>query len=89
MFRYRPLFAIFNSMSSLIDLAAQATIGSKSGLSETLDGQLKKILETTATALKEVALDHRKKDDKDATLNDDGKSEHAIKSTSKMHTKMI
>lgn len=69
-------------MSSLIDLAAQATIGSKSGLSETLDGQLKKILETTATALKEVALDHRKKDDKDATLNDDGKSRYTFTSIS-------
>ncbi|KUJ21839.1 escape protein-like protein 2 [Mollisia scopiformis] len=68
---YRPLFAILNSMSSLIDLASQATIGSKSGLSETLDSQLKKILETTATALKQVALSHRNKDDKDASLNDD------------------
>ncbi|CZR56999.1 related to mitochondrial rRNA processing protein PRP12 [Phialocephala subalpina] len=68
---YRPLFAIFNSMSSLIDLAAQATIGSKSGLSETLDSQLKKIFETTTTALKQVALSHRKKDDKDATLSDE------------------
>lgn len=61
-------------MSSLIDLAAQATIGSKSGLSETLDSQLKKILETTAEALKEVALDHRQKDDKDVSLSDDGES---------------
>ena len=31
-----------NSISSLIDLAAQGTIGVKSGLSETLDAQLAK-----------------------------------------------
>ncbi|KAE8451488.1 hypothetical protein EG329_003561 [Mollisiaceae sp. DMI_Dod_QoI] len=65
---YRPLFAIFNNMSSLIDLAAQATIGTKSGLSETLDSQLNKIFEVSATALKQVSLSYRKKDD---TLSDD------------------
>lgn len=42
-----------------------------SGFSETLDGQLAKILQTTATALKQVALAERRKDDKDAVLGDD------------------
>jgi len=35
------------------------TIGQKAGFTETLDTQVKKILNTTATALKNVAL-HRK-----------------------------
>jgi len=60
-----------NSISSLVDLAAQGTIGVKSGFSETLDAQLGKIWQNTATALKQVALQHRKKDDKDASLADD------------------
>lgn len=68
---YRPVFSWMNSFSSLIDLAAQGTIGVKSGFSETLDAQLSKIWQNTATALKQVALQHRKKDDKDASLADD------------------
>ena len=68
---YRPVFSWMNSMSSLLDLAAQGTIGVKSGLSETLDTQLAKIWQNTAVALKQVALKHRKKDGKDASLSDD------------------
>ncbi|RAL67578.1 hypothetical protein DID88_008333 [Monilinia fructigena] len=68
---YRPVFSWMNSISSLIDLAAQGTIGVKSGFSETLDSQLAKIWQNTATALKQVALQNRKKDDKDASLADD------------------
>jgi hypothetical protein len=63
-----------NSISSLIDLAAQGTIGVKSGFSETLDTQLAKIWQNTATALKHVALSNRKKDSKDgkdSQLGDD------------------
>ncbi|KAF4631603.1 hypothetical protein G7Y89_g6525 [Cudoniella acicularis] len=68
---YRPVFSWMNSISSLIDLAAQGTIGVKSGFSETLDAQLGKIWQNTATALKQVALDSRSKDDKDHSLSDD------------------
>jgi len=68
---YWPVFSWTNSISSLIDLAAQGTIGVKSGFSETLDTQLTKIWQNTTTALKQVALQHRKKDDKDAQLADD------------------
>lgn len=68
---YRPIFSWMNSVSSLIDLAAQGTIGTKTGFSETLDGQFSKIFGNTATALREVALEGRKKDDKDASLGDD------------------
>lgn len=68
---YRPVFSWMNSFSSLIDLAAQGTIGVKSGLSETLDTQLGKILSSTAAALKEIALDSRDKMDKDTALSDD------------------
>lgn len=69
---YRPVFSWMNSISSLIDLAAQGTIGTKTGFSETLDAQLAKIWQNTANALKKIALDGRKKDDKDADLDDDG-----------------
>ena len=68
---YRPVFSWMNSLSSLIDLAAQGTIGTKTGFSETLDTQLAKIWQNTATALKQLALEERKKDDKDADLGDD------------------
>jgi hypothetical protein len=68
---YKPIFSWMNSISSLVDLAAQGTIGVKSGFSETLDAQLGKIFQNTATALKQVALQSRKRDDKDATMADD------------------
>lgn len=68
---YRPVFSWMNSMSSLLDLAAQGTIGTKTGFSETLDTQLDKIWQNTSTALKETALQARKKDDKDSDLGDD------------------
>ena len=68
---YRPVFSWMNSINSLIDLAAQGTIGTKTGFSETLDTQLAKIWQNTKTALRQVALEDRKKDDKDADLGDD------------------
>ncbi|RMZ78244.1 hypothetical protein DV737_g3970, partial [Chaetothyriales sp. CBS 132003] len=68
---YRPVFTWMNSISSLIDLAAMGTIGTKTGFSETLESQLVKIWSLTATALKETALSNRKRDDKDAQLADD------------------
>ncbi len=68
---YRPVFSWMNSMSSLIDLAAQGTIGTKTGFSETLDTQLGKIWQNTATALKQLALEGRKKTDKDFDLGPD------------------
>ena len=68
---YRPVFSWMNSISSLVDLAAQGTIGTKTGFSETLDAQLAKIWQNSASALKQIALEGRKKDDKDAELGDD------------------
>lgn len=68
---YRPVFSWMNSVSSLIDLAAMGTIGTKTGFSETLDNQLAKIWTNTATALKQIALASRRKDDKDKDLSDD------------------
>ena len=68
---YRPIFSWMNSISSFIDLAAQGMIGTKAGFSETLDAQLSKIWQNTAVAMKKVALDHRRKEDKDINLNDD------------------
>lgn len=68
---YRPLFSWMNSISSFIDLAAQGMIGTKAGFSETLDAQLSKIWQNTAVAMKRVALEGRRKEDKDANLSDD------------------
>ncbi|KAJ5645489.1 hypothetical protein N7507_011500 [Penicillium longicatenatum] len=68
---YRPIFSWMNSISSLIDLAAQGMIGTKAGFSETLDAQLSKIWQSTAVAMKRVALEGRRKDDKDSNLKDD------------------
>ena len=68
---YRPVFSWMNSISSLVDLAAQGTIGTKTGFSETLDTQLAKIWQNTSTALKQIALEGRSKDNKDITLSDD------------------
>lgn len=58
-------------MSGFIDLAAQGMTGMKTGFSETLETQLAKIYTNTATALKQIGLQDRKKDDKDAHLSDD------------------
>ena len=68
---YRPVFSWMNSFSSLIDLAAQGTIGTKTGFSETLDTQLQKIWQNTSSALRQIGLEGRTKDDKDAELGED------------------
>lgn len=68
---YRPVFSWMNSISSMIDLAAMGTIGTKTGFSETVDNQLAKIWNSTAAALKEIAISYRHTDDKDAELADD------------------
>lgn len=43
----------------------------KTGFSETLDTQLDKILNNTATALKQIALETRRKDDPQGGTDDD------------------
>ncbi|KAJ8113831.1 hypothetical protein OPT61_g4129 [Boeremia exigua] len=68
---YKPVFSWMNSISGMIDMAAQGATGVKTGFSETLDSQLSKIWNTTTTALKQIALDKRHKTDKDASLGDD------------------
>jgi len=68
---YRPVFSWANNLSSLIDLAVQGTTGVKANFSETLESQISKILQTSAVALKNVALDGRSKGDKDAAISDD------------------
>lgn len=60
---YRPIFSWMNSLSSLVDLAAQGMTGQSTGFSETLDNQIKKILSTGAAALKNLALRHKVKSD--------------------------
>jgi RNA12 protein/RNA recognition motif len=71
---YAPIFNWLNSFSSIVDLAAQGpspsnlsdagTIGQKAGFTETLESQVKKILNTTATALKRVALSKKPEPEK-------------------------
>ena len=68
---YRPVFSWINNISGLLDLAAQGMTGVKVGFSETLETQLVKIYNNTASALKSIALEDRKKNDKDANLSDD------------------
>lgn len=68
---YRPVFSWMNNISGLMDLAAQGMTGAKAGFSETLENQLVKIWNKTSTALKSIALEGRKKDDKDSNLGDD------------------
>lgn len=68
---YRPVFSWMNSFSSMIDLAAMGTIGTKTGFSETVENQLVKIWTNTSSALRSIALSCRKKDDRDADLQDD------------------
>lgn len=68
---YKPVFSWMNSISSMVDLAAMGTIGTKTGFSETLDSQLAKIWTNTTAALKQIALAPRKKDDKDMNMSDD------------------
>ena len=68
---YRPVFSWMNSISSLVDLAAQGTIGTKTGFSETVDTQLDNIWQNTRGALKSISLEGRGKNDKDADLGED------------------
>ncbi|KAK3392233.1 RNA12 protein-domain-containing protein [Sordaria brevicollis] len=68
---YRPVFSWSNNISSLVDLAVQSTTGAKANFSENLESQVVKILQTTASALKQVGLSARKKEDKDADLSED------------------
>ncbi|KAI1813491.1 RNA12 protein-domain-containing protein [Poronia punctata] len=68
---YRPVFSWANSMSSMVDLAIQSTTGVKAGFSETLDSQLRKILQTAAGALQNLGLQSRSKNDPDASLPPD------------------
>lgn len=68
---YRPVFSWANSLSSMIDLAVQGTTGVKAGFSETLESQVTKILYTTASALKDVALSGRSTKEKDGSISED------------------
>ncbi|KAM7187220.1 RNA12 domain containing protein [Naviculisporaceae sp. PSN 640] len=68
---YRPVFSWANNLSSMVDLAVQSTTGVKAGFSENLESQVVKILQTTASALKEVAVSDRKKDPKDANISEE------------------
>ena len=68
---YRPVFSWMNTITSLADLAAQGTIGTSVGFSQTLEIQFNKILQNVGTALKQIALEDRSPQDKDAGLSDE------------------
>ena len=59
--RYWILLLRVRTSGGFIDLG---TIGQKAGFTETLDTQVKKILNATAAALKKVALDRKPKAEK-------------------------
>ncbi|KAK5661019.1 hypothetical protein OQA88_12398 [Cercophora sp. LCS_1] len=68
---YRPIFSWANNLSSMIDLAIQSTTGVKASFSENLESQLVKILQTTASALRDVSLKEKDKSENDARISDD------------------
>lgn len=68
---YRPVFSWANSISSMVDLAVQSTTGVKAGFSETLESQITKILYTTASAVRDVALSGRSSKEKDGSTSED------------------
>ncbi|KAI5852366.1 RNA12 protein-domain-containing protein [Tricharina praecox] len=68
---YRPVFSWLNTISSLLDLAAQGTIGTTAGFSQTLENQFNKILQNTGVALKTVALAHKYETERDKAMSDD------------------
>ncbi|KAI5849576.1 RNA12 protein-domain-containing protein [Morchella snyderi] len=68
---YRPVFSWLNTISSLLDLAAQGTLGGSAGFSQTLETQFTKILQNTGTALKRIALKDKGNSEKDTGLSDD------------------
>ncbi|KAF2671615.1 hypothetical protein BT63DRAFT_452121 [Microthyrium microscopicum] len=68
---FRPVFSFMNTVSGWLDLAAQGATGVKTGFSETLEAQVQKIFNNTASALKQIALECRSKKDGDHELSDD------------------
>jgi hypothetical protein len=68
---YRPVFSSLNTLSSLLDLAAQSTIGTSAGFSQTLENQFNKILQNTGVALKDVALERKNDTEREAAMSDD------------------
>lgn len=68
---YRPVFSWMNTISSVIDLAAQGTIGTSTGFSQTLENQFNKILQNTGVALKQIALEQKSNNERDEHMSDD------------------
>ncbi|KAA8893885.1 RNA12 protein-domain-containing protein [Sphaerosporella brunnea] len=68
---YRPVFSSLNTISSLLDLAAQGVIGTSAGFSQTLENQFNKILQNTGAALKIVALEHKNETERERAQSDD------------------
>ncbi|KAK9450796.1 RNA12 protein-domain-containing protein [Limtongia smithiae] len=53
---YFPVFPWMNNISSFVDLIVQGVIGQKAGFSETLDTQVQNVLESAATAIRNIAI---------------------------------
>ncbi|KAI5800243.1 RNA12 protein-domain-containing protein [Peziza echinospora] len=66
---YRPVFSWMNTITSLLDLAAQGTIGTSAGFSQTLEIQFNKILQNASVALRQVALADKEDSGKGASAN--------------------
>lgn len=62
-FGYYPVFPWMKNITTFIDLITQGLTGQKTGFAESIDVQFKSILNTTLSALREVALENYKRAD--------------------------
>lgn len=65
---YYPVFPWMKNLSTFVDLIVQGLTGQKSGFSESNEVQFKSMLNTVATALREVALENYKKTEKQSDI---------------------
>ncbi|KAK9245623.1 RNA12 protein-domain-containing protein [Lipomyces tetrasporus] len=65
---YFPVFPWMNNVSAFVDLIVQGIIGQKAGFSESVDSQFQNMLENAAAAVKEIAIDNRKRSMKSAAV---------------------
>ncbi|KAF5100414.1 hypothetical protein D0Z00_001273 [Geotrichum galactomycetum] len=68
---YYPVFPWMKNLTTFVDLIVQGLTGQKTGLSESNETQFKAMLNTTATALKEVALENFDRNDSEIKLTEE------------------
>lgn len=68
---YFPVFPWMKNITTFVDLIVQGLTGQKTGLSESNETQFKSMLNTTVTALKEVALENYDPNDSEVRLTEE------------------